>query len=169
MQKCAAVKLRGCADHVPYCHQEDERSQWPSTRVLLLLKLWVTLYPVSDRRHPVITPAAILVSAHLALCRLTSASDIARGLAAAALQQTMFTPLSGRHSAYQLASHQQKCCYTFMHNYSSGASAEVEDASLEKCSQASVSAHGFASHCKYGKTAQYVCVFCSHDMTFSST
>jgi len=163
------VNLQGCADHVPCCYQEDERSQWPSTRALLLLKLWVTLYPVSDRRHPVITPAAILVSAHLALCRLTSASDIARGLAAAALQQTMFTPLSVRHSACQLASHQQKRCHTFKHNYSSGAQRKNEDASLKKRSQASVSAHGFASHCNGGKTALHVCGFCSHDMTFSST
>ena len=59
--------------------QELESSPWPSTRALLLLKLWATLYPVSDRRHPVLTPAAILVSAHLALCRLTSASDISCG------------------------------------------------------------------------------------------
>ncbi len=60
--------------------QDRESSPWPSTRALLLLKLWARLYPVSDRRHPILTPAAILVSAHLALCRLTDASDIPRGL-----------------------------------------------------------------------------------------
>ena len=60
--------------------QESNASPWPTTRGLLLLKLWALLFPVSDRRHPVLTPAAILVSAHLALCRLTCAMDIAKGV-----------------------------------------------------------------------------------------
>lgn len=59
--------------------QDSDKSPWPTTRALLLLKLWAVLYPVSDRRHPVLTPAAILVSANLALCPLTCAPDIARG------------------------------------------------------------------------------------------
>lgn len=38
-------------------------STWPSARVLLQLKLLTTLFPVSDKRHPVMTPAALLVRA----------------------------------------------------------------------------------------------------------
>jgi nucleolar protein 14 len=49
-------------------------------RALLLLKLWATLFPVSDRRHPVATPAALLVSQHLALCPITCGADVAQGI-----------------------------------------------------------------------------------------
>ncbi|CAL8463440.1 g2974 [Coccomyxa elongata] len=71
-----------------------EDSAWPGTRALLLLKLWATLFPVSDRRHPVATPAALLVSAHLALCPISRASDIAQGLFLSALALHMAAPAS---------------------------------------------------------------------------
>ena len=54
-------------------------SAWPGARGLLLLKLWATLFPASDRRHAVLTPAALIVGACLAMCPLACASDVAQG------------------------------------------------------------------------------------------
>lgn len=54
-------------------------SAWPGARVLLLLKLWATVFPASDRRHAVLTPAALLAGACLALCPLARPSDVAQG------------------------------------------------------------------------------------------
>lgn len=54
-------------------------SPWPGARQLLLLRLWATVFPASDWRHPVLTPAALLAGAHLALCPLTCARDVAQG------------------------------------------------------------------------------------------
>jgi hypothetical protein len=34
---------------------------WPTARVLLQLKLFTTLFPVSDKRHAVLTPVALLL------------------------------------------------------------------------------------------------------------
>lgn len=36
-------------------------SPWPGARAVLQLKLFSLLFPTSDRRHPVLTPAALLV------------------------------------------------------------------------------------------------------------
>ncbi len=54
-------------------------SAWPPPRALLLLKLWATVFPASDRRHAVLTPAALLLGACLALCPLARAADVAHG------------------------------------------------------------------------------------------
>eukprot|EP00884_Botryococcus_braunii_P010637 jgi/Botrbrau1/19575/Bobra.0035s0060.1 len=39
----------------------DPAGAWPSARHVMLLRLWALLFPVSDRRHPVVTPAGLLV------------------------------------------------------------------------------------------------------------
>ncbi|DBA84060.1 TPA: hypothetical protein ACH3X1_006541 [Trebouxia sp. C0004] len=52
---------------------------WPGARDVLLLKLWATVFPVSDRRHPVTTPLALLTSSYLALCPVTCQCDAAVG------------------------------------------------------------------------------------------
>ncbi|KAK9815549.1 hypothetical protein WJX72_005610 [[Myrmecia] bisecta] len=65
---------------------------WPGPRALMLLKLWATVFPVSDRRHPVATPAALLASAYLALCTVTSRADIAQGLFLSSLALHMAAP-----------------------------------------------------------------------------
>lgn len=57
----------------------DQGSAWPGARGLLLLKLWATLFPASDRRHAVLTPAALILGACLAMCPLARAADIAQG------------------------------------------------------------------------------------------
>lgn len=41
-------------------------SPWPGARAIAQLKLFTTLFPTSDRRHPVVTPAALLVGKYLA-------------------------------------------------------------------------------------------------------
>ena len=58
----------------------DQGSAWPGARGLLLLNLWATLFPASDRRHAVLTPAALILGACLAMCPLAArAADVAQG------------------------------------------------------------------------------------------
>ena len=52
---------------------------WPSQRQLLLLKLWATIFQASDRRHPVITPASLLMGACLALSPVPSREAVLAG------------------------------------------------------------------------------------------
>ncbi|CAM6038551.1 unnamed protein product [Sphagnum compactum] len=52
---------------------------WPSTRTLLLLRLWSLIFPPSDFRHAVMTPAMLLMSEYLLRCPVTSARDVAIG------------------------------------------------------------------------------------------
>jgi nucleolar protein 14 len=58
---------------------------WPPARTLLLLKLLATLFPASDRRHPVLTPASLLACAALAQCPLARPRDVGAGLYLASL------------------------------------------------------------------------------------
>lgn len=53
---------------------------WPAPRALLLLKLWATVFPVTDKRHPVLTPAGVLACSALALCPLARPHHVALGL-----------------------------------------------------------------------------------------
>ena len=48
-------------------------------RDVMLMKLWATVFPVSDKRHPVTTPLALLTSYYLALCPVTCHRDAAIG------------------------------------------------------------------------------------------
>ena len=41
---------------------------WPSTRAILLAKLFMDIYPVTDRKHPVLTPLTTFLSSTLILC-----------------------------------------------------------------------------------------------------
>ena len=68
-------------------------SPWPGPRALLQLKLFTTLFPTSDRRHPVLTPAALFVGR--ALSQSAAASDIGeavRGLVLAGLALSFAGP-----------------------------------------------------------------------------
>lgn len=65
---------------------------WPAPKTLLLLKLLTTVYPVSDKRHPVLTPASLLTCAALELCPLARPRDIASGLFLAGLGVHMHAP-----------------------------------------------------------------------------
>ena len=62
---------------------------WPAPRTLLLLKLFTILYPVSDKRHPVLTPASVLICSALALCPITRPHDVYTGLFLACLAVDM--------------------------------------------------------------------------------
>lgn len=51
--------------------------QWPHPRTFLLLRLFHILFPASDFRHPVLTPASILIGEMLALCPVTNSREAA--------------------------------------------------------------------------------------------
>lgn len=55
-------------------------SAWPTPRTLLLLKLWATVFPTTDKRHPVLTPATLLATGALTLCPLARPFQVALGL-----------------------------------------------------------------------------------------
>jgi nucleolar protein 14 len=53
---------------------------WPGPRQLLQLRLFALLFPASDRRHPVMTPLALLLGKHLSQCPVVSSYTAAVGL-----------------------------------------------------------------------------------------
>jgi nucleolar protein 14 len=53
---------------------------WPGPRQLLQLRLFALLFPASDRRHPVMTPLALLLGKHLSQCPVVSCYTAAVGL-----------------------------------------------------------------------------------------
>jgi nucleolar protein 14 len=53
---------------------------WPRPATLCLLRLYAQLFPASDRRHPVLTPAALLAGAALTGCPLARPAHAASGL-----------------------------------------------------------------------------------------
>ncbi|KAL1556594.1 nucleolar protein 14-like isoform X2 [Salvia divinorum] len=52
---------------------------WPSLKTLFLMRLWSMIFPCSDFRHAVMTPAILLMSEYLMRCPITSGRDIAIG------------------------------------------------------------------------------------------
>lgn len=56
-----------------------EKSCWPSVKTLFLLRLWSLIFPCSDFRHVVMTPAILLMSEYLMRCPITSGRDVAIG------------------------------------------------------------------------------------------
>ncbi|KAL3644602.1 hypothetical protein CASFOL_009782 [Castilleja foliolosa] len=56
-----------------------EKSCWPSFKTLFLLRLWSMIFPCSDFRHAVMTPAILLMSEYLMKCPIVSGRDIAIG------------------------------------------------------------------------------------------
>ncbi len=65
---------------------------WPTARVVLQLKLFTSLYPVSDKRHPVLTPVALLLGRCLGQCPVMSPHQAATGLCLASLALHMAAP-----------------------------------------------------------------------------
>lgn len=65
----------------------SQRSGWPGSRGILLLRLYSVLFPTSDRRHAVCTPLALLVGYLLSSCPLRQPCDIAVALLLAAMLQ----------------------------------------------------------------------------------
>jgi len=56
------------------------RAGWPGPRQLLQLRLFCLLFPVSDKRHPVVTPLDLLLGKYLAQCPVASPYQAALGL-----------------------------------------------------------------------------------------
>ena len=71
---------------------EAAASAWPGPRALMQLKLFSTLFPLSDRRHPVTTPALLFVGRALSQCVATDIGEAVRGLALASLALHMAAP-----------------------------------------------------------------------------
>eukprot|EP00897_Mesotaenium_endlicherianum_P006282 jgi/Mesen1/5682/ME000288S04895 len=67
----------------------DGGSCWASVRVLLLLRLWGLIFPSSDFRHPVMTPAMLLVGEYLTRCPVWSIQDVTAGLFLSSLALNM--------------------------------------------------------------------------------
>eukprot|EP00271_Cylindrocystis_brebissonii_P001708 TRINITY_DN1198_c4_g1_i1.p1 TRINITY_DN1198_c4_g1~~TRINITY_DN1198_c4_g1_i1.p1 ORF type:complete len:1029 (+),score=344.93 TRINITY_DN1198_c4_g1_i1:40-3126(+) len=73
MQEQLTSKLREAGGDGPAL------SCWPSIRTLLLMRLWTLIFPPSDFRHPVMTPALLLCAEYLARCPVRSLRDAAVG------------------------------------------------------------------------------------------
>ncbi|GLC45018.1 hypothetical protein PLESTB_001743300 [Pleodorina starrii] len=67
-------------------------SPWPPARVVLQLKLFSALFPTSDRRHPVLTPAALLVGKYLNQCVVSNPHEAALGLCLCGLMTHLAAP-----------------------------------------------------------------------------
>lgn len=61
------------------------RRQWPDGGDLMLLKLCLSLFPVTDFRHQVLSPVKLLMSQWLVQCPVASVSDVAAGVGVVAL------------------------------------------------------------------------------------
>ena len=59
---------------------EPVAKTWPGLSELIFLRVIGIVWPTSDLRHPVISPARLLMGAYLGLCRVRSFVDIASGL-----------------------------------------------------------------------------------------
>ena len=53
---------------------------WPPTRVILLAKLLMDIYPVSDKRHPVLAPLNTFLSGALMLCPIVKPLHAMKGI-----------------------------------------------------------------------------------------
>jgi len=78
MQKALAKRLRD-AEFIS-ADDEDAPSAWPSTGILLLMRALSHIFPVTDLRHVVVTPALMLLGQTVAQCPVRSLSDVVMGL-----------------------------------------------------------------------------------------
>ncbi|KAG0589628.1 hypothetical protein KC19_1G034800 [Ceratodon purpureus] len=70
----------------------DDISCWPSNRTLLLFRLWSMIFPPSDFRHAVMTPAMLLMSEYLLRCPVKSGHDVAVGTFICSLLLSVMRP-----------------------------------------------------------------------------
>ncbi|KAF9624425.1 hypothetical protein IFM89_011433 [Coptis chinensis] len=73
-QRIHHTRARFCEDI-----KNPEKSSWPSMKTLFLLRLWSMIFPCSDFRHVVMTPAVLLMCEYLMRCPITCGRDIAIG------------------------------------------------------------------------------------------
>jgi Nop14-like family len=93
-----------------YLKCRDTSSPWPGSRGVLLLRLFMRLFPLSDRRHPVTTPLARLLGLHLAVCPVTRPHDVAIALLLASLLQQI------ARSGGRYAPEATPLCETLLHS-----------------------------------------------------
>lgn len=76
---CARTRISHI--HQQFCVQNKnpENSSWPSSKTLILLRLWSMIFPCSDYNHVVITPAILLMCEYLMRCPIVTGRDIAIG------------------------------------------------------------------------------------------
>jgi nucleolar protein 14 len=58
----------------------DEAKTWPGLPELVFLRILGVLWPTSDMRHVVVSPARLLMGSYLDLCKIRSLVDVASGL-----------------------------------------------------------------------------------------
>ncbi|XVE85705.1 hypothetical protein DITRI_Ditri17bG0112100 [Diplodiscus trichospermus] len=59
--------------------KNQENGCWPTLKTLFLLRLWSMIFPCSDFRHVVMTPAILLMCEYLMRCPIKSGQDVAIG------------------------------------------------------------------------------------------
>ena len=59
---------------------EDDAKTWPGLPELVFLRILGALWPTSDMRHVVVSPARLLMGSYLGLCKIRSFVDAASGL-----------------------------------------------------------------------------------------
>jgi nucleolar protein 14 len=60
--------------------EEDCYTAWPSMGTILLLRACGHIFPVTDLRHPVVTPALLLLGQTIAQCPVRTVQDVVMGL-----------------------------------------------------------------------------------------
>ncbi|KAK2636010.1 hypothetical protein Ddye_030802 [Dipteronia dyeriana] len=75
------ARLRILRTRTQFCEdiKNPENGCWPSLKTLFLLRLWSMIFPCSDFRHVVMTPAILLMCEYLKRCPIMSGRDIAIG------------------------------------------------------------------------------------------
>lgn len=59
--------------------KNQENGCWPTLKTLFLLRLWSMIFPCSDFRHAVMTPAILLMCEYLMRCPIMSGRDVSIG------------------------------------------------------------------------------------------
>ncbi len=83
LQNAHSKRLRD-AELIPL-DDEEEFSAWPSSGTTLILRAMGHIFPVTDRRHVVVTPALILLGQTLGQTPIRSGEDVMKGVFLAAL------------------------------------------------------------------------------------
>jgi nucleolar protein 14 len=65
--------------------QEDNFTAWPSTGTILLLRALGHIFPVTDKRHAIVTPALLFLCEVIGFTPILSINDIVAGLSCCAL------------------------------------------------------------------------------------
>ncbi|TXG56664.1 hypothetical protein EZV62_017977 [Acer yangbiense] len=76
---CARLRIERTRTQFCKDIKNPESGCWPSLKTLFLLRLWSMIFPCSDFRHVVMTPAILLMCEYLMRCPIMSGRDIAIG------------------------------------------------------------------------------------------